>query len=93
VIVVSTPGTALSRELGEPPAGTRMIRWDVEGPAPEPRIDIVVMPYMRISENLPWLETVQSRLVQSQASPTSSGRPSAASGSRSAARASRTGPC
>jgi phosphoglycerate dehydrogenase-like enzyme len=66
VIVVSTPGTALSRELGEPPAGTRMIRWDVEGPAPEPRIDIVVMPYMRISENLPWLETVQSRLVQSQ---------------------------
>ncbi len=66
MIVVSTPGTALADALGEPPTGSRLIRWDVDGPAPEENIDIVVMPYMRAADKFPWLDGVNIRLVQSQ---------------------------
>lgn len=66
MIVVSTPGTALATALGEPPEGARLIRWDLDGPAPEKDIDIVVVPYMDASGRYQWLEGIRPRFVQSQ---------------------------
>ncbi|WP_166982411.1 2-hydroxyacid dehydrogenase [Paramicrobacterium fandaimingii] len=65
-LVVSTPGNALRKMVGEVPAGVEMIRWDMEGPAPVEHIDIAVGPYMGGPQPLAHLESVTTQLVQSQ---------------------------
>ncbi len=65
-LVVSLPGHALRRALGEIPVGVDVIEWDMTGSAPLAQIDIVVPPYMGAINRLGQLEGVMTRLVQSQ---------------------------
>ena len=64
-LVVSLPGTDLREELGEVP-GVEFVRWDLDGPAPRDRFDIVVPPYWGGTRPLARLEGVDVRLVQWQ---------------------------
>lgn len=68
--VVSLPSDssiteALRKQLGEA-SGVRLIEWDVDGPAPEAHIDIVVPPYWGGARRLSNLANVNTRLVQWQ---------------------------
>lgn len=68
--VVSLPSDpslteALHKQLGED-SGVRFIEWDVDGPAPEPSIDMVVPPYWGGARRLSNIASVQTRLVQWQ---------------------------
>ncbi|KAB1662409.1 2-hydroxyacid dehydrogenase [Pseudoclavibacter chungangensis] len=63
-LVVSVPTTEQLERL-DPPAGVRVIEWDLQGPAPESRIDLVVLPYMSALDVLDRLDGVETRLVQS----------------------------
>ncbi len=65
-VLVSVPDTALRDALGEPPEGVGIVEWDMSGPAPAARIDIVVPPYMSGTEVLGALRGVTTGLVQSQ---------------------------
>ena len=66
-ILVSVPDHVLRDALGPLPDGVELIDWAMEGPAPVPEIDLVVMPYMGATGKLAHLAGVQTRLVQSQA--------------------------
>ncbi|MHA3684759.1 2-hydroxyacid dehydrogenase [Leucobacter sp. HY1910] len=68
--VVSLPSDpslveALHQRLGESPE-VRFIEWNVDGPAPEAHIDIVVPPYWGGARRLANLGSVKARLVQWQ---------------------------
>lgn len=65
-MIVSLPTDAGLREaLGDVP-GARFVTWDLDGPAPEARIDIVVPPYLGGSKRLAHVAEVETRLVQWQ---------------------------
>ncbi len=64
-LVVSVPDEALASALGEL-HGARVVLWDLRGPAPEPTIDLVVLPYTMGSLDLARLEGVSTRLLQTQ---------------------------
>ena len=64
-ISVSLPDSAL-REYLKPHPDVTVLDWDFEGPAPQPKIDIVVPPYMGGTQVLRRLEDVETALVQSQ---------------------------
>jgi phosphoglycerate dehydrogenase-like enzyme len=64
-LVVSVPDEALASALGELD-GARVVLWDLRGPAPEPTIDLVVLPYTMGSLDLARLEGVSTRLLQTQ---------------------------
>jgi phosphoglycerate dehydrogenase-like enzyme len=66
-LLVSLPGKALLRALGDVPERVEFIEWDMSGPTPVDVIDIVVPPYMGATVLLGALEGVRTRLVQSQA--------------------------
>jgi phosphoglycerate dehydrogenase-like enzyme len=63
---VSLPGTRLAAALGDVGPGVELLRWDMDGPAPVPRIDLVVVPYLPGYARLRWLAGVATRLVQAQ---------------------------
>lgn len=65
-LLVSVPDERLVHELGDVANTVRVIRWDFTTPAPEPKIDIVVPPYMGSPKQLVRLREVTTRLVQSQ---------------------------
>ncbi|MGM9472533.1 2-hydroxyacid dehydrogenase [Pseudarthrobacter sp. YS3] len=62
---VSLPDQNLLAAL-EPSAGVELFLWDLSGPAPEGRIDLLVPPYMGKPDGLAALEGVDVGLVQSQ---------------------------
>lgn len=64
-LTVSLPDATL-RDYLQPQAGVTFVEWDFAGPPPEPRLDIVVPPYMRGPQVLRSLEGVETGLVQSQ---------------------------
>lgn len=65
-IVVSLPTDAgLRAAVGEVP-GARIVSWDLDGPAPETRIDVVVPPYLGGRKRLARIAEVETRLVQWQ---------------------------
>ncbi len=64
-LVVSLPAEGLREALGEVP-GVEFVDWDLVGPAPRERIDIVVPPYWGGTRQLAALAEVETRLVQWQ---------------------------
>ncbi len=64
-LVVSVPDEALASALGELD-NVRVVLWDLRGPAPEPTIDLVVVPYSMGALDLARLEGVATQLVQTQ---------------------------
>jgi phosphoglycerate dehydrogenase-like enzyme len=65
-LLVSMPDSALREAVGELPAGVEVVLWALDGPAPRPRFDIVVTPYMGATDRLAHLAGVDALLVQSQ---------------------------
>ncbi|KQM82217.1 2-hydroxyacid dehydrogenase [Agromyces sp. Leaf222] len=65
-LLVSLPGATLRDAVGPLPEGVDVVLWDLTGPAPADRIDLVVPPYMGASAKLGALSGVTTRLVQSQ---------------------------
>jgi phosphoglycerate dehydrogenase-like enzyme len=64
-ITVSLPDATL-REYLTPHPDVTVLEWDLSGEPPQPRIDIVVPPYMGGTRVLRGLEAVETGLVQSQ---------------------------
>lgn len=64
-LVVSVPDEALASALGELD-NVRVVLWGLRGPAPEPTIDLVVVPYSMGTLDLARLEGVATQLVQTQ---------------------------
>jgi phosphoglycerate dehydrogenase-like enzyme len=65
-LIVTVPTEQLAHDLGELPTGVELHVWTMEDPAPVPRIDLVVPPYMSMAGVLERLEGVEVGLVQSQ---------------------------
>ena len=65
-LLVSLPDSVLREAVGDLPAGVEVIEWALDGPAPRPRFDLVVTPYMGATDRLAHLAGVETRLVQSQ---------------------------
>lgn len=66
-LVVSVPDRSLLEALGPLPPGTTGVVWDLCSAPPQPRIDLVVPPYMGDwKQRLPEVARVHPRLVQSQ---------------------------
>lgn len=66
LLVVSVPSEELRAALSDHSTGARVIVWDMAGPPPETRIDMVVPPYMGALSFLGELRHVHTQLVQSQ---------------------------
>jgi len=65
-LVVSVPDEALRAALGPLP-DAEVVVWDLAGPPPAPRIDLIVPPYLGDwRDRLPAVAAVRPRLVQSQ---------------------------
>lgn len=64
-ITVSLPDATL-REYLTPNPDVTILEWDLTGEPPQPRLDIVVPPYMGGTKVLRGLEAVETGLVQSQ---------------------------
>ncbi|TFD62216.1 hydroxyacid dehydrogenase [Cryobacterium suzukii] len=65
-LLVSLPDSLLLEAVGELPADVEVVVWALDGPAPRPRFDLVVTPYMGKADRLAHLAGVETRLVQSQ---------------------------
>ena len=65
-LLVSLPDSVLREAVGELPDGVEVVEWALDGPAPRPRFDLVVIPYMGKTDRLAHLAGVDARLVQSQ---------------------------
>lgn len=65
--VVSLPHAHMMDRLGTAPKGIRFVVWSVSEPSPEPRIDLLVLPYA--GRGLDWdrLRTADIGIIQSQA--------------------------
>ncbi len=65
-LLVSIPNDDLRDALGRLGDTVELVTWDMKGPAPVDAIDIVVPPYMGMTDRLANLKDVNVRLVQSQ---------------------------
>ena len=65
-LVVSVPDEKLAHDLQPLTESVELLLWDMKTPPPRDRIDIVVPPYMSMSQILPMLADVEVRLVQGQ---------------------------
>ena len=65
-LVVSVPTVALRDAVDHGGSDVTVVDWDMSGPAPSSSIDLVVVPYMSPVSVLTCLESVATRLVQSQ---------------------------
>jgi phosphoglycerate dehydrogenase-like enzyme len=66
VTSVSVPTRELRDAVVALTTNTTVLEWDMSGPPPAQRIDIVVPPYMSAASLLTCLDQVETRLVQSQ---------------------------
>jgi phosphoglycerate dehydrogenase-like enzyme len=64
-LVVSVPDQGVLQSLGELPDGVESIIWDMTGPSPREKIDLVVPAYLVGAKVLTQLAGVTTRLVQS----------------------------
>lgn len=65
-IVVTVPTARLAEDLRDVPDDVEVLLWDMSTPAPRPRLDIVVPPYMTQGSFLPKLAEIEVGLVQGQ---------------------------
>jgi phosphoglycerate dehydrogenase-like enzyme len=65
-LIVTVPTEQLAADLQPLPEGVELIVWALDRPAPLPRIDIVVPPYMTMNAVLPRLADVEVGFVQGQ---------------------------
>ena len=65
-LTVSVPDSRLRDDLGELPDDVDVVVWDMKGPAPRDRFDMVVPPYMSMDGVIEALSSVEVGLVQSQ---------------------------
>lgn len=65
-LVVTVPTDSLAADIGSVPPGVELLVWDLRSPAPRPRIDLVVPPYMSGKRILNALDGVQVGVLQSQ---------------------------
>lgn len=65
-LVVSVPTRELADDLGPVPEGVEVVVWSMEEPSPRDRFDMVVPPYMSMTEVLERLEGVEVGFVQGQ---------------------------
>lgn len=65
-IVVAVPTERLAADLAPLPEGVELVVWSMEETAPRDRFDMVVPPYMTLSEVLRRLDGVEVGLIQSQ---------------------------
>ncbi len=65
-LVVSVPSQRLADALHPLPDGVQLVQWEMNGPPPLDRIDLVVPPYMNAGKVYPHLKGVTTQLVQSQ---------------------------
>ena len=65
-LLVSVPTAELHDDLQPLPDDVDVVVWDMTGPAPRDRFDIVVPPYLRMDAALGRLHDVDVRLVQGQ---------------------------
>jgi phosphoglycerate dehydrogenase-like enzyme len=63
-LIISVPDAAVRNALGEVPSDVEVVEWDLSGPAPRPRLDIVVPSYLKSWEALANLEGLDVGLVQ-----------------------------
>lgn len=64
--VVTVPTEELAADISPAPDGVEVIVWDMQSPAPRPRLDIVVPPYMKGRDLLARLGDVEIGFVQGQ---------------------------
>ncbi len=62
--IVTVPNALLRATLGELPSGVEVVEWDMSGPAPLARADMVIPPYLQSHEDLKNLEGLDVTLVQ-----------------------------
>lgn len=65
-LTVSVPSTEALADLGDLPKGVEVVVWDMTDPAPRPRIDVVVIPYMSDATRFARLEGVETGILQGQ---------------------------
>jgi phosphoglycerate dehydrogenase-like enzyme len=63
-LVISVPDALVRGTLGDVAADVDVVEWDLSGPAPRERIDIVIPPYLKSWEGLANLEGLDVGLVQ-----------------------------
>ena len=64
-LVISIPDSLVRTTLGDLPSDVELVEWDMSGPAPRQRIDIVIPPYLQAWNGLANLEGIDVGLVQS----------------------------
>ena len=64
-LIITVPDSLARTSLGELPKSVEVVEWDMSGPAPLQRIDIVIPPYLKSLECLSNLEGLDVGLVQS----------------------------
>lgn len=65
-LIVSVPTEQLRDDLQPLPEGVELVLWDMTGPAPRERFDLVVPPYMSMDGVIEALSSVEVGLVQGQ---------------------------
>ena len=63
-LIISIPDALVRNSLGELPSDVEVVEWDMSGPAPVARVDIVIAPYLQSWEGLRNLEGLEVGLVQ-----------------------------
>lgn len=64
--VLSVPAQTLADDLADLTDRIEIVEWRMDAPAPRPRIDIVVPPYMNAGKIFPLLDGLETGLVQGQ---------------------------
>jgi phosphoglycerate dehydrogenase-like enzyme len=64
-LVITVPDSLIRTTLGEIPGNVEIVEWDLSGPMPVPRADMVIPPYLKSLEGLKHLEGHDVVLVQS----------------------------
>jgi phosphoglycerate dehydrogenase-like enzyme len=65
-LIVTLPSAEALADLGELPDGVEALVWTMDDPAPRPRLDLVVIPYMSGPSRFGRLEGIETGILQGQ---------------------------